>query len=1135
MFNLITGRAGYGKSYYIKEQIGKLLDNNNEDIVLIIPEQSSFTQEKALLRQFGPKKASQVEIFSFTRLAHKLCEQYGGTLKDTVDTFGKIMIMSRALHTVSHQLKLYFRQVGSIPFIKAMLSIISEFKNNGIYPDNLSILNAKLPDGVLKQKINEISLIYSVYDTILNEKYRDPQDDLQHLNNILKQNDYFKNKHVFIDGFKGFTYTEFEIISQIMKKAEDTNISLCIDPDEIYKNNNYNLFSSVAQTARCLINIAKKNGMTGVNLIKLKTPYRFKSEDLKHLEKMIFNPYSSSVLDKPDNICIYCASSAYDESEYIARTIRKLIIQGYRYRDMVIIARDISQYEGILDVMLKKYDIPCFMDKREQIDCTPLFSFILSSLEIAANGFDSDLIFRFIKTGLTNLAVEDISELENYTLTWNISGNQWTKPFNKHPDGYGKQMDADSLQKLDKINELREFVIMPLIDFRESCKDATGKQISEAVYNLLIQYNVPEILKETAFSKITVSDTKIQTNNYTSAEETDRLWTMAIDLLETAYDISGNEYINIKEYTEMLRLAVSSANLGHIPMSLDCVSAGSADRIRPNEPKITFILGANDGIFPANMVNSSLLSDFDRDTLIQYDVDFSDNYEMQSANELLLAYLALTSASEKLYICMQKINLKGEVMLPSSIITQTEKIFPDINVISSLSQPQDIIWSDIPAFELTAKLYNQNTPFSASLKQYFSHRSDFSRKYDLLKQAASNKNYTIKNKDKTKQLFGKDIYLSASRIETYHSCRYQYFCKYGLNAKSRPKAQLDGGHYGTMLHYVMENLIKDCGRDKLINIPAHDRNQIVDNLINQYIKIYMGGMDDKSARFSALVQRWSNNCKLIAAQITHELKQSLYIPIDFELKIGDDIPAFKINLPDGGSINIIGSVDRVDIMKASDNTNYLRVIDYKSGQQDFNLSGILDGLNMQMLIYLLSIWENGKGRYGDIIPSGVLYMPSAAACVFNESADEEQILKILASNLKMKGMLLDDTSSILGMEKDGSGKIIPLSLDSEGQIKLTKQNINTVPYYSIEELKCIELWIKDILIKMAENLKNGQVAPDPIQKGRYASCKFCDYKSICSWDDTNIRQPNDMTFRSVMENLKKLENDDKKGGGSNEQ
>ena len=106
MFNLITGRAGYGKSYYIKEQIGKLLDNNNEDIVLIIPEQSSFTQEKVLLRQFGPKKASQVEIFSFTRLAHKLCEQYGGTLKDTVDTFGKIMIMSRALHTVSHQLKL---------------------------------------------------------------------------------------------------------------------------------------------------------------------------------------------------------------------------------------------------------------------------------------------------------------------------------------------------------------------------------------------------------------------------------------------------------------------------------------------------------------------------------------------------------------------------------------------------------------------------------------------------------------------------------------------------------------------------------------------------------------------------------------------------------------------------------------------------------------------------------------------------------------------------------------------------------------------------------------------------------------------------------------------------------------------
>ena len=70
----------------------------------------------------------------------------------------------------------------------------------------------------------------------------------------------------------------------------------------------------------------------------------------------------------------------------------------------------------------------------------------------------------------------------------------------------------------------------------------------------------------------------------------------------------------------------------------------------------------------------------------------------------LLAYLALTSAREKVYICMQKINIKGEVMLPSSIITQTEKIFPNINVISSLSQPQDIIWSDIPSFELTLSL-----------------------------------------------------------------------------------------------------------------------------------------------------------------------------------------------------------------------------------------------------------------------------------------------------------------------------------------------------------------------------------------------------------------------------------------------
>lgn len=63
-------------------------------------------------------------------------------------------------------------------------------------------------------------------------------------------------------------------------------------------------------------------------------------------------------------------------------------------------------------------------------------------------------------------------------------------------------------------------------------------------------------------------------------------------------------------------------------------------------------------------------------------------------------------------------------------------------------------------------------------------------------------------------------------------------------------------------------------------------------------------------------------------------------------------------MPDGGTLQIKGSIDRVDRMER-DGKAYLRVVDYKSGGKEFLLSDVLNGLNMQMLIYLMCLWQNG--------------------------------------------------------------------------------------------------------------------------------------------------------------------------------
>ncbi len=85
-------------------------------------------------------------------------------------------------------------------------------------------------------------------------------------------------------------------------------------------------------------------------------------------------------------------------------------------------------------------------------------------------------------------------------------------------------------------------------------------------------------------------------------------------------------------------------------------------------------------------------------------------------------------------------------------------------------------------------------------------------------------------------------------------------------------------------------------------------------------------------------------------------------------------------------MRVDGKIDRVDLMDR-DGVRYLRVVDYKTGKKEFRLSDIVYGMNMQMLIYLAALCENGGKRYGEFQPAGVLYMPANRPSVPAERGD----------------------------------------------------------------------------------------------------------------------------------------------------
>ncbi len=217
--------------------------------------------------------------------------------------------------------------------------------------------------------------------------------------------------------------------------------------------------------------------------------------------------------------------------------------------------------------------------------------------------FKSDDILSLAKTGLTDIPDEDINELENYIFLWNINGLKWTKPFENSTKGFVNELSEADRKALDKINITREKLIAPLVLLKKITKTKDSKKISEGIYNTLISYCADKKVKEYAVL--------LNKNGfYSLAQEQGRIWELVMEILNQLATTLGE--IDLKTYAKMFSLIISCEDYGTVPSGIDNVQIGQADRIRTDNPKAVFILGANEGEFPQSAITSGLLSEAEK-------------------------------------------------------------------------------------------------------------------------------------------------------------------------------------------------------------------------------------------------------------------------------------------------------------------------------------------------------------------------------------------------------------------------------------------------------------------------------------------------------------------------------------------
>ena len=1072
MLRIITGRAGAGKTAKIIDEISAGIAAGRGGQVLLVPEQYSHEAERELARAAGEKLALGAEVLSFTGIARRVDAELGAGGRSVLSAGGRLLCMAVALEGVYTQLRVYMRARRSPELQLKLLAAMDELAAANVTPEALEGAAASV-SGSLGDKLRDLSLISAAFSAAVGAERLDSSDRLDRLAERLGASSFARGGAVYIDGFTDFTAQEKRIVGELIRRAD---VTLCLTLDAIDYGSE--LFDLARSTARWALRFAESEGVSS-SVETLESPLRSPMDVLA--ENLL--AYPARRFDAEGRIRLCVADSIERECEHAAAEALRLARAGCRWRDIAIAVRGFEDYRPALTAAFARFGVPLFTATRPDMLSKPLPTFIEAAYGIITGGWEQQDVFALLRTGLGALDADECDELENYCFTWSIGAKRWhsERDWGMHPDGYRGVLDDDAHERLRHINELRRRAAEPLLAFEAetgAARDARAQ--CAALAGLFARL---ELAKKLAGR----SDALAAAGRTQAAEECARVWDAAVDALEQCALLLGDMELDAAAFSRLYLLTLSQYSVGVIPVSLDMVTAGDMDRMRRRHISHLIILGASDDRLPAPEGEGGVFSDDERRELAEAGLSL-DAGEAELWREYTLIYNTVSLPGGTLTISYSAWGADGQERAPSFLIQRARGLF-ELELMP-VSREEDLLESRNTAAAAAAAAFSGRGGSAAAREYFASHEPE---RMGRIESAAALTRGRL-SRENAQRLYGRDLRLSASRMERFASCRFSYFLTYGLKARPRVRAQFKAPEAGTFIHYVLQHVAAGAGEGGIASLSAERLAVLSRECSEKYLEEELQGAEGKSARFMYLFRRLQKSAERIVADAAAELRVSDFKPLSFELDIS---AAHSAGIPvgDGGSVRPSGIADRVDGW-VRDGRLYLRVVDYKTGQKSFSLSDVYYGLGMQMLLYLFTLAAGGRELYGmETIPAGVLYVPAREAVISADSEPEDAYIeKERAKSLKRSGLLLADEEALHAMEHGDSPVYIPIRWKEgvpEGDALA-----------SVQQMGQLARHIEDTLRAMAREIRSGSISADPCYKSeRDNACLYCDYASACRFND----------------------------------
>lgn len=1108
---MIYGRSGSGKTKELFRRLWKSLKANDDFTIkryVIVPDQFSYMMEKKILAEFGERYIFAIQVVGFRMLSQRILERVGGIKKPLLSPVGRSMLISAQALKNKEKLTLYRKSAAYAGFADLTADTIRELKNYAISTDQLKTAAASLAESELKNKLHDVALLFSAYEAKLHENFVDTEDQLDTAIDRLQGSDFLKGAEFYFDEFSDFTPKQLEMIGVLLKKGQ-VLITLTYDEGLDAKYNG--VFSLTRDTDAALMAMVREAGISLEKPLFLKGPGRFRNNpELAHLEREFYNYPNVTYPGEVRTIQLYRALNPYEEMEYVARDIvRRVREGGLRYRDIAILLRDLDTYGATLQSIMKQFGIPVFVDARKEIDSNPLATFISGFFEIRRRNFQFEAVFKYLKTRLVGITQEDLDALENYCLANGITGWRWTEEVWTYqvPD-VKNELKATKL--LNNLNELKDQIVEPLVRAFEELEQADNvRSMARIFYEFLVASGAVEIfLQWTEHFKDTDSE---------QYREYSQIMDSLLLILDQMVEAMGAEKMSVDDFGNTLLVGLSSIKISLIPATLDQVIVGDIARVRSGGVTGIYIVGANDGVLPRMPSTAGIFTDSDRERLVEVDLNLSKDARTRAFYEQFYVYNALTIGQDFLTVTYPTADAEGKSLRPSMIVGRLKKIFPGLQETISQSYLEKgspgraTITSEREAFrELIGQLRRHHDggsvdPVWQEIYDRFRQKPEFKDRLDTVEEGLFYTNYPAELKvEHMDELYGKNLRLSVSKLESYNRCPFAYFIKYGLHAQERREFILKTPDVGNLMHDVLDRFTKRIKEDNLDwkDITADYTRRSVDELMDKALEGMSNPVLTSSKRYGYMAKKIKRIISASVDVIKEQIVRGDFEPLYTEIEFGQNavIPAIVLDLDDDHKVSIEGRIDRVDVLRDNDK-NYIRIIDYKSGSRELSLEDIIYGLQMQLLVYLDVILRNSaKILKGQAIPGAVLYFRVTRPIIENgaEMTDaelEENILK----ELRLKGLILDDARVVRSMDNKMAeiSLVIPAKLKA-GEVTALGNQKNLI--VSEEQFEMLRDYNTQVIKRVCTGLIRGNIAITPVKKGEVAACTYCDYKSICQFD-----------------------------------